>query len=150
MRRPKLPTLTQLRKKADHLWSVLILLMGTKDGERDAVCGVCLERPAVSAHHVFHKSMHGRFRYDLRNGLPICRKCHFMERRDPAPVVIAAIRHLGCSAFRDFAMDVMDARGRGAIDRKRNDFDLIIVGLQAAIEERVIPEVLRGPDPTPV
>ncbi len=156
MKRKKLPTLTQLRKRADYLWSVMILLIGSIknpwfDGDPAvAVCGVCGEKPAVSSHHVFHKSMHGRFRYDLRNGLPICRKCHFMERRDPAPVVVRAIGYLGCSAFQDFAMEVMEARGRGAVVRKRKDYDVIIVGLEAAIAETAIPEALRADTPVTV
>lgn len=153
MKRTKLPTLPQLRKKADHLWSILILLDGTPDGAVDgkARCAVgdC-NLPAVSAHHVFHKSMHGRFRYDRRNGIPICRKCHFMERRDPAPVVISAMRYLGCSAFIEFATDVMEARGRGPIVRKRRDFENIITALEEAIAIETIPEVPSGRDPVTV
>ncbi len=152
-KRAKLPTLAQLRKKADHLWSVLILLDGTPPGAVDGVArcavGDCT-KPAISAHHVFHKSMHGRFRYDRRNGLPICRKCHFMERRDPAPVVISAMRYLGCSAFIEFAADVMMMRGRGPIIRKRKDYENIIVILKELIATETIPEAPRADTPTPV
>ena len=153
-RRTKLPTLPQLRKKADHLWSILILLDGTPiDG--DGVCRCAVGNcglPAVSSHHIFQKSMHGRFRYDRRNGLPICRKCHFMERRDPAPVVISAMRYLGCSAFIEFASDVMEQRGRGPLVRKRKDFEAIIAGLEEliAIEAMTPEERVRANAPTPV
>lgn len=145
MKRPKLPTLIQLRKKADKLWSVLILLLATPDGATGAVCAVCNEQPAISAHHVFHKSMHGRFRYDIRNGVPICRKCHFMERRDPAPVVIAAMRfiirrYVSFYAFLNFVDEVMDARGNGPCVRKRKDFEMIISGL----EEMIAKETMSG------
>ncbi len=151
MKRKKLPTLAQLRKKADKLWSTLILLDGTPSGDIISRCAVgdCT-LPAVSAHHVFHKSMHGRFRYDRRNGLPICRKCHFMERRDPAPVVIAAMKYLGYSEFIEFSEDVMEQRGKGSVIRKRRDFENIIAGLEELIVIETMPEALRGPDPTPV
>ena len=145
-KRPRLPSLTQLRKKADHLWSVLILLDGTPvDGDGVARCAVgdCT-MPAISSHHVFHKSMHGRFRYDRRNGLPICRKCHFMERRDPSPVVISAMRYLGCSSFIEFASDVMEQRGKPPVVRKRKDFEAIIAGLEELIAIETLPEGLRG------
>jgi len=152
MKRKILPTLPQLRKRADYLWSVLILLDGTP-ADADGICLCAVGRcrlPAVSAHHVFQKSMHGRFRYDRRNGLPICRKCHFMERRDPAPVVVSAMAYLGCSEFQEFATDVMEARGKGPIVRKRADFERIIVGLQELIAIETIPEGLHASDPTPV
>ena len=150
MKRKRLPTLPQLRKRADHLWSILILMDGTPpdaiDGISRCAVGKC-RMPAISAHHVFHKSMHGRFRYDRRNGLPVCRKCHFMERRDPAPVVVAAMGYLGCSEFREFATDVMENRGKGPIVRKRADFEAIILGLEELIAIETLPEVLLAVDP---
>ena len=139
-KRARLPSLPKLRKQADKLWSTWILLLGTRPGFLAAVCGVCQEDKAISAHHVFHKSMHGRFRYSKTNGLPICRKCHFMERRDPAPVVFAAIRYHGCTEFMQFAADVMASRGQGAYVRKRADWHLTITALESAITE----EVMRG------
>lgn len=153
MKRTKLPTLPQLRKRADYLWSILILIDGTPpgaiDGKARCAVGDCT-MPAISSHHVFHKSMHGRFRYDRRNGLPICRKCHFMERRDPAPVVISAMRYLGCSAFIEFSADVMEMRGKGPIVRKRKDFEAIIAILEELIAIETIPEGLRADAPASV
>jgi len=139
-KRVRLPSLPSLRRKADYLWSVLILLLGTQGDELMARCGVCGVMPAISAHHIFHKSMHGKFRYDKRNGLPICRKCHFMERRDPAPVVISAMRYMGCSEFIKFSCDVMEARGTGPIVRKRVDYNNIIAGLEEMIANETLPE----------
>ena len=137
-KKKRLPTLRQLRQKADKLWSALVLAQATVYPMIYATCAVCNDKPAISAHHVFHKSMHGRFRYDLRNGIPICRKCHFMERRDPAPVVFAAIRHHGCTEYMEFAAEVMAARNQGAFVRKRRDFDLVIEGLEDLAAEEIL------------
>lgn len=137
VKRVKLPSLRQLRNKADKLWSTLILLLATPEGSLDAVCGVCKKEKAISAHHVFHKSMHGRFRYDRRNGIPICRKCHFMERRDPAPVVISARWYV--EGFDVLAIEVMAARGNGPFVRKRKDYELVIAGLEEMIAKEVLP-----------
>jgi hypothetical protein len=73
-----------------------------------------------------------------------------MERRDPAPVVVSAMAYLGCSAFQEFATDVMEMRGKGPVIRKRADFERIIVGLEELIAIETLPEVLRASDPTPV
>lgn len=150
--RPRLPSISQLRKKADRLWSILILLDGTPtggDGVARCAVGNCT-MPAISSHHVFHKSMHGHFRYDRRNGLPICRKCHFMERRDPSPVMISAMYYLGISEFIEFSADVMERRGKGPVVRKRKDFENIIAGLEELIAIETLPKAPRADTPTPV
>ena len=111
-KRVKLPSLARLKRKADHLWSTMVLVDGgstdrpAPDGGFDCPCRVCHEKPAVSAHHIFHKGANGRFRYDRRNGLPICTGCHLRERYNPTPVVCAAMGYLGIPKFLGLAEDV--------------------------------------------
>ena len=152
-KKKRLPTISRLKKRADYLWSIMILMDGQErspwEGGPNATCQVCLEREAYAAHHVFHKSMHGRVRYDRRNGLPICKKCHFMERRDPAPVVFAAIRYHGCSVYSEFAMDVMATRNRGAYAWNREKIGLVIHALEELISAETVREVFGGAYPAP-
>lgn len=139
--RKRLPKLRTLRNKADYLWSVLVLLDGQFadpwQGGPSATCQVCRERPANTAHHIFHRSMHARVRFDRRNGLPVCQRCHFMERRDPAPTVFAAVRYqsgfVRCNWLKDFVGVVMDTRGQGKFPWNRERLSLVILALQEAI-----------------
>jgi 5-methylcytosine-specific restriction endonuclease McrA len=82
--RAKKEPLTRLRNRCDALWREAIFAI------HGAKCLVCLERPATQAHHIFNKSANNAFRYDIRNGLPVCTKCHLRERYNSTPAVIRA------------------------------------------------------------
>lgn len=73
-----------LRNRCDALWREAIFCL------HGVVCLVCGTKAANQAHHIFHKGANNRFRFDLRNGLPICTGCHLREKYNPAPVVLRA------------------------------------------------------------
>lgn len=116
----RLTPLPRLRRQCDALWRSVIL--------RNAVCAVCAG-PPNQAHHIFRKERHGRFRFDLRNGLPLCSRDHLNERHDAAPVVIKAILYHGQSLF-DLAREVEQSRGNGAYRWTRKELELIKAGLE--------------------
>ncbi|HDY67224.1 MAG TPA: HNH endonuclease [Candidatus Scalindua sp.] len=71
----------KLRKEADKLWQKKILL-------RTSSCEVCNDYPyVVQAHHFYYKSNYGHLRYDLDNGIRLCKKCHFvLHHQDPKKI----------------------------------------------------------------
>lgn len=76
--------LYKLRDRCDALWrEAIFALHGVK-------CLVCGERAATQAHHIFHKGANNAFRFDTRNGLPVCTGCHLREKFNPTPVVVRA------------------------------------------------------------
>lgn len=70
MAKGKLPkNKVYLRKIADQLW---VLACVKRWGQNCVVC----ERPAVDIHHFFPKGGFARLRYEIGNGVPLCRGCH--------------------------------------------------------------------------
>jgi len=64
----------RLKNKCDHLWFEVLL----KDR-----CEVCGEK-AIQVHHFYKKSSYGFLRYDLDNGISLCKHCHFvLHSQDP-------------------------------------------------------------------
>ena len=124
-KRKKLPPLAQLQRRADRLWSKMILADGT------GCCQVCHEKESVSAHHIFHKGSHGRARYDRRNGLPICAGCHLRERFDPTPVVCRAMEYHRVKFF-DLERDVRQFNGRHTWNRER--LNMVIIAMNTILE----------------
>jgi hypothetical protein len=78
-----------LRNRCDALWREAVF---TTHGVK---CLVCNANAATQAHHIFHKGANNAFRFDPRNGLPICTGCHLRERFNPAPVVLRAYEKYG-------------------------------------------------------
>jgi hypothetical protein len=127
--RKKLPSLPSLRGKADRLWRDVILRVA--GGELAfPKCAVC-EGPAEQVHHIYHKSMYGAVRWDLHNGIPICKKCHLLEKYRPAATVVAAIRYLGVANFMMLADRVEESAGRKVWTRR--ELELVISGLGEAL-----------------
>jgi len=60
------PSLTSLKRKADRLWSQLILSKGQCE-----VCG----RKATNPHHFISRT-NRTLRHDPRNGVALCYRCH--------------------------------------------------------------------------
>ena len=109
---------------------------------------MCGKKPAVAAHHVYHKGSNGRFRYDRRNGVPICNGCHLRERYNPTPVAFAAMNHMGISTWIRLGCDVIKWFGPYPWTRER--LNLTIIALQELIAASTIPEGLRADTPTAV
>jgi hypothetical protein len=57
-------------KKADKLWSELILQAGS--------CEKCGSRTNLQAHHLIGRRNYN-YRYDLSNGICLCKGCHTMS-----------------------------------------------------------------------
>jgi len=64
----------RLRGQADKLWFQVCL----KDN-----CESCGGR-AIQAHHFYYKSNYGHLRYEIDNGVSLCKVCHFLlHHQDP-------------------------------------------------------------------
>lgn len=71
-KRPRLPSLRGLRRRADDLWSAIIRA-------RSPFCEVpgCL-RPARHSHHLWPKNFHASLRWDIRGGAALCAHHHWI------------------------------------------------------------------------
>jgi len=67
-----------LRNRADKLYQSVGLKL-------NPICECC-GKPATELHHFIPKSLSTALRYDLKNGISLCRSCHFRHhsRFDPA------------------------------------------------------------------
>jgi hypothetical protein len=54
--------------KCDRLWSKIIR-------KRDPLCRCCKKRPSEDAHHIIYRRKYWT-RYELLNGLGLCKGCH--------------------------------------------------------------------------
>ena len=83
---PKINKKARLRSKADNLWFRFLL---------NAYCEVC-GKGAIQVHHYFHKGSFGHLRYDLLNGISLCRSCHFvLHSQDPKKIEYLIIKKRG-------------------------------------------------------
>ncbi len=60
----------KIMKAMDRMWSHLIF---ATYGNRCVLCG----KPAVDSHHIIRRSKSNALRYDIKNGVPLCKGCHF-------------------------------------------------------------------------
>ena len=67
------------RKKADKLFQEIGLYLTPK-------CECC-GRPATEIHHFIPKSLSTYLRYDLENGISLCRSCHFAHHSKYDPEI---------------------------------------------------------------
>lgn len=70
----------KLRNEADKLWYKACF---KKWGRKCIAC----DNDATQVHHFFPRSLYGILRYDLDNGIPICKKCHFFHHHRGDPVI---------------------------------------------------------------
>ena len=86
---PKKTKKQLLETQAIKLWKAACL---KKWGSFCEVCG----EPADTFHHFIPKSRNGLLKYDVMNGIPICRRCHYKIHFSPSPTevyrIIATIR----------------------------------------------------------
>lgn len=77
---------SKLMREADKLWYVRLL---------QPHCEVCGDK-AIQVHHFFYKGSYGHLRYDLDNGISICRSCHYkIHFKDPKPINDIIIKKRG-------------------------------------------------------
>jgi len=77
----KLPTLAQLRRKADRLYQIYCL---TKNSN-SLLSGI----QAEVVHHFIHKATSNRLRYDPENGITLTNRehCRIHTQNDPADIL---------------------------------------------------------------
>ena len=67
----------RLKLKADKLWYLKLI---------QDECELC-DNYAIQVHHFYYKSSYGHLRYDLDNGISLCRGCHFvLHHQDPKKI----------------------------------------------------------------
>lgn len=83
----KLSKIERLKREADNLWKEV--LMKRYNGK----CFACGKK-AIEVHHFVPKQQSVALRYDLKNGIPLCRSCHFQIhlKSDPMFVMIIAFK----------------------------------------------------------
>jgi len=59
----------KLKRECDKIWYKIILTLHPR-------CEVCGEQ-AIQAHHFFPKGNYDHLRYEIENGVGLCRGCHF-------------------------------------------------------------------------
>jgi len=73
----------QLRRRADKIWGQIILTLYNK-------CFVCGAK-AIDPHHFIPKGRCAKLRYNLDNGVALCRKCHIKHHWHSDPTIVATI-----------------------------------------------------------
>jgi hypothetical protein len=77
LRRPRKRTVSSVKKSCDRLWSEIVRAGG--ECER---CGRTSEESQLHAHHVFGRNNH-RLRFEPRNGVCLCARCHRWTHDNP-------------------------------------------------------------------
>lgn len=74
-KKPKAPSKTSIEKSAYDVWSKCIRA-------KQRVCRICGSDSGLQAHHIRSRT-HAATRFDLANGLCVCRKCHIIQKFNP-------------------------------------------------------------------
>ena len=74
---------SKLQSQADVLWYNKLI----KDN-----CELCGENWALQVHHFYYKGSYGHLRYDLENGITLCKMCHFALHAGGDPKKITSKR----------------------------------------------------------
>ena len=69
---------TSLSKTADQLWKMVCRKYW------GLTCDCCGE-PAITFHHYVPKSRNGLLKFEPKNGIPICRNCHYTLHFSSSP-----------------------------------------------------------------
>lgn len=84
----KKKSIKKLHQKADELWKQAVLK------NYQGKCYVCGSKFMVDAHHFIPRRISLALRYDLENGVALCRKCHtaLHWKSDPLISLIIAFK----------------------------------------------------------
>lgn len=111
----------KIRKECDRLWKERVF------EEWGDVC-VCGQR-AVQGHHFFPKGLYAHLRYEIENGVPICMRCHFIQKHMGDPAVVAGIiKARGQKWYQDLLLK----------SRKRPTGTFITLQYYEAIKKRLV------------
>lgn len=103
---------------ANDLWRHLIYKK-----EPTGICPRCFKRKWVEAAHVFNKGAHPGMRFELDNGIPLCRTCHRRIDTDHKAKELFSKFYLGEERYA--RLDLM-SQGRG-----KTDVSMVILYLTA-------------------
>jgi len=103
---------------ANDLWREIIYAK-----ELEGVCPRCRKRSWHDAAHGFVKGRHFHLRFDLDNGIPLCRSCHGIVDSDHQAKVELWIRYYGVERY-----DALLLRSQS---RSKIDMTLVILHLEA-------------------
>jgi len=84
----------ELQKEADSLWKQRVR---EHWGNLCTVCG----KIAADPHHCFLKGSHPNLRYDILNGVPLCRECHTKIHANDPIIKVRIIKRRGVVWYRD-------------------------------------------------
>lgn len=84
--RKKKSPIKKLDEQCLKLWSQCVIT-------RDRTCRNCNSDERLSAHHIRSRT-HKNTKYDIRNGLTLCWKCHSQQKFNP-------------ERFQDFVLDII-------------------------------------------
>ncbi len=68
----RVPAKGRLRDMADRLWATAV------KADWANTCAICGIRSSLDAHHLIPRQ-HTAYRYDLRNGICLCARCHVWD-----------------------------------------------------------------------
>lgn len=97
-------------RQATELWRKLIY-----QHEPSGLCPRCVTRRHQEAAHVFAKGPYPSMRFDLDNGIPLCRSCHRRYDYDHAVHLAFSIQYLGQERY-DRLLLMSQARGKCDLD----------------------------------
>lgn len=83
----KKPNRKSLEKQCEKLWTQRVR-------DRDSACRNCNSDYVLQAHHIRSRA-HTSTRYDVSNGLLLCRRCHFMQKVRPEDFYIMVLEIIG-------------------------------------------------------
>jgi hypothetical protein len=108
----KKPNRKQLELQIDRLWAKRIR-------ERDTTCRSCnSDAPGLSAHHI-RVRQHTATKFDVQNGILLCRSCHSLQKFRP-------------EKFHDMIIDII---GQPEYDRLREKSKVVVkLNVQDLIE----------------
>lgn len=112
----------RLRKQADALWQQCVKL----EHPACEMCGILMEE----GHHFFAKGSCSALRYDLENGIGLCRRCHHLHNLGKAIVDVPITRLRG-----DDWYDDLFRRKSGLTKRSKAYYEGEIERLTARLEE---------------
>lgn len=76
--------LKKLRKEADAKYQEVCMM-------KEGLCEVCKTRTAYCCHHLVAKSLSNRLRYEIKNGIRVCRGCHNLIHSTADPAIFRKI-----------------------------------------------------------
>lgn len=118
------PTHRGMVKTANNLWRRLIYAK-----EPTGVCPRCRQRKWVEAAHGFTKGAYPALRFELDNGIPLCRTCHRRVDSDHHAKVELWVAYIGEERYERLRLM--------AQARSKTDVALVIVFLQRELDKHV-------------